>query len=369
MADSKHIVIDARIRRGPGMGRYVDRLLEHMQTLNSPHRFTILVEPDDPWRSRITNFVIVSAPYPQFSFNPLHELKFTWQLNKLKADLVHFPAPQHPLTFRGKMVITTHDLTMLNFVRPGTTPLPIFWLKKIAYRILIYVAHKKASRVITPTNYVADNIVKFFPFTKNKTVVTYEASEPLAPGEAVQPKNISQPFLLHVGSPFPHKNIHRLIEAFERLLVDNPKLKLVLVGKKEHYFEELEEWAKQRPSYPSIIFTGFIEDHELKWLYENAEAYVLPSLSEGFGLPGLEAMSHGTPLVSSNATCLPEVYGDAAVYFDPENLEEMIEAIQKVLDDKKLRESLIRAGHKQDQKYSWRKMAEQTLRVYDEALK
>jgi glycosyltransferase involved in cell wall biosynthesis len=366
--DSKHIVIDARIRRGPGMGRYIDRLLEHLQANHSPHRFTVLVQPDDPWRPRAANFTTVAAPYPQFSFNFIKGLRFAFQLNKLKPDLVHFAAPQHPLAYRGNMIITTHDLTMLHFVRAGKTPLPIFWLKRLGYRIILYVAHKKARRVIVPTKYVARHLGDYYPFAADKTIVTYEASDPLAPGDAVQPKGIKSPFLLHVGSPFPHKNIHRLIEAFEILLKDNPTLKLVLVGKKEFYFKELEDWASKRPSYKSVIFTGFVEDPELKWLYANAEAYVMPSLSEGFGLPGLEAMIHDCPLVSSNATCLPEVFGEAAVYFDPLSVPEMAKAIQSVLSDEKLRQKLIHAGHLQDQKYSWRKMAEQTLRIYDDAL-
>lgn len=173
---------------------------------------------------------------------------------------------------------------------------------------------------------------------------------------------------MHVGSPFPHKNIQRLIEAFELLQKDHPTLELVLAGKKEHYFTTLEEWARQRPSYNKIHFTGFIEDSELKWLYQNAEAYVLPSESEGFGLPGLEAMAHKCPLVSSNATCMPEVYGNAAHYFDPLSVEEMARATNEVLINAALRKTLIANGQAQIKQYSWQTMAEQTLEVYNNAL-
>lgn len=362
-----HIVIDARIRRS-STGRYTDRLLEHLQAAKSDHRFTILLQPDDPWRPRVDNFEVVACPFPQFSLNPLDELRFTYLLNSLKADLVHFTMTQQPLFYRGKIVTTTHDLSMLSFVRAGRTPKPIFWLKRLGYRLLFYVAHKKSQAVIVPTNFVAQDLSKNLPFTADKITVTYEASEPPMPDEASPPKGIKKPFIMHVGSPFPHKNIEHLIKSFELIRQQNPDLTLVLAGKKEYYFEELEKWAKKRSSYEAIHFTGFVEDSELKWLYENAEAYVLPSLSEGFGLPGLEAMAHGCPLVSSNATCMPEVYSEAAVYFDPYNIDDTVQAIQKVLGDKKLRKDLIAKGHEQVQKYSWQKMAQQTLRVYNNLL-
>lgn len=362
-----NIVIDARIRRS-STGRYTDRLLEHLQAAKSDHRFTILLQPDDPWRPRAENFEVVACPFPQFSINPLNELRFTYLLNSLKPDLVHFTMTQQPLFYRGKSITTTHDLTMLRFIRAGRTPKPIFWLKRLGYRLIFYVVHKKTNAVIVPTKFVSEDLSQHLPFTADKITVTYEASEPPVSDEASPPSGIQKPFIMHVGSPFPHKNIQHLIKAFEQVRQQNPDLTLVLAGKKEFYFEELEKWAKKRPSYESIHFTGFVEDSELKWLYENAEAYVLPSLSEGFGLPGLESMAHDCPLISSNATCMPEVYGDAAVYFDPLDINDMAQAIQKVIGDKKLRKDLIAKGHEQVQKYSWQKMAQQTLRVYNNLL-
>lgn len=367
MTDSKHIVIDARNRRS-STGRYTDRLIEHLQTSNSPHQYTVLIQSDDPWRPRAMNFEFQAADFPQFSFNPAHEFKFANQLRALKPDLVHFTMTQQPLTYRGNIITTTHDLTMLRFVRAGKTPLPFFWLKRIGYRIIFLVAHKKSKRIIVPTKFVKKDLISFYPFTANKIDVTYESSEPPLKDKGTPLKGISKPFIMHVGSPLPHKNLYHLIKAFEAIKANKPDLELVLAGKKEFYFTELEEWAKKRASYSSIHFTGFIDDSELKWLYENADAYVWPSLSEGFGLPGLEAMAHGCPLVSSNATCMPEVYGDAAHYFDPYDLPQTIEAIREVIDNPKLKKQLIAAGHKQLKKYSWSRMAEQTLASYDKAL-
>jgi glycosyltransferase involved in cell wall biosynthesis len=170
---------------------------------------------------------------------------------------------------------------------------------------------------------------------------------------------------MYVGTPFPHKNLENLIKAFAVLRANQPELELVLVGKKEFYYTQLEN---QYGKAPGLRFTGFVSDEELRWYYENARAYIFPSFSEGFGLPGLEAMVHGCPVVSSNATCLPEVYGDAAHYFNPEDVDDMAHKIDEVLTNKKLRDTLIKKGYAQVKKYSWQKMAEQTLAVYKKAL-
>ncbi len=365
--EPKHIVIDARIRRST-TGRYVDRLLEHLQTMHSDYRFTVLVSPDDTWQPFAKNFRRVDCKYPQFSLNPLHQIGFPRFLNKLKADIVHFPLNNQPVLYFGKTVVSTLDLTMLYFTRAGKTPLPIFWVKMAAFRFLFWYSNKKSVAVITISDYVKNALTKKYPFVGRKITRTYNASEPPLPVPAVKPHNINEPFIFYVGTAFPHKNLENLIKAFEILNTSQPELNLVLVGKKEQYYERLEKLAGSSPARSSITFTGFIPDEELKWLYEHAETYVFPSLSEGFGLPGLEAMVHGCPVVSSNATCLPEVYGDAAHYFDPNNIEDMAAKIKEVLDTPTLREELIKKGHLQTQKYSWHHMAEQTLEIYTQAL-
>jgi glycosyltransferase involved in cell wall biosynthesis len=172
---------------------------------------------------------------------------------------------------------------------------------------------------------------------------------------------------LYVGRPTPHKNLERLIEAYALLKEKQPDLHLVLAGKTDRLFKRHASTV-EKLGLSDVNFTGFISDGQLRWLYENCAAYVFPSLSEGFGLPGLEAMNHKAPVVSSNATCLPEVYGDAAHYFEPRDVEAMAKAINDVLTKPDLRKKLIAAGTKQVGKYSWKRMAEQTLAVYNSVL-
>ncbi|HSX45301.1 MAG TPA: glycosyltransferase family 1 protein [Candidatus Saccharimonadales bacterium] len=364
---SKHIVIDCRIRQS-STGRYADRLIEHLQTLDTTNHYTILVKSSDTWQPKAPNFAVEFCDYSQFSFSPLEQTGFTTQLGRLKPDLVHFTMNQQPIFYSGKAVTSTLDLTMLNYTRPGKTLLPIFWLKMLGYRFIFWLSNHRSQAIITLSNYTKDTLAKKYPFTKDKTYVTYCASEPPISLAAAEPYNIREPFILYVGSAFPHKNLERLIKAFEIIHTKNPTLNLVLAGPSEYYYAQLQKIAAKSPASKYILFTGFVSEVELKWLYEKAKAYVFPSLSEGFGLPGLEAMVHGCPVVSSNATCLPEIYRNAALYFDPKNVNDMAEKISSVLDNSALGNELAVNGSKVVKLYSWHKMAEETLAIYNKVL-
>lgn len=358
-----HIVIDARSRPA-STGRYVLFLMEHLQKLDNVNEYTILLRPDDDWRPTAENFKAIPCSSPQFSVSPLDQFQFAGLLYSLKPDVVHFAMTQQPLLYFGRIVTTTHDLTMFRYTRPGRHSHLFHFIRMRLYRFLFWWSHKKSKAIIVPTNYVAEDLAKLQPFTKKKITVTYESSEPPIKGKATPVEGVKKPFIFHTGSPFPHKNIERLIKAFELLHESNPKLQLVLSGKVEQYFEKLQKKIKKSPAADNIIVPGWTSFSELKWLYQNAEAYVLPSLSEGFGLPGMEAMAHGCPLVSSNATCLPEVYGDGAFFFNPTDIDDMAMKIERVITDKVFTKALVEREKEQIKKYSWERMAQQTLDVY-----
>lgn len=367
--ESKHIVIDARIRPS-STGRYADRLLEHLQKIDKVNKYTILLDPNDSWEPETKNFVTIVCPYKKFSFNPIDQISFARFLSDLKPDLVHFTmTPQEPVFYRGKRVTTTHDLTMLRYARAGKLPEILHQIRMIGYRALLWQSHKICKQIIVPTEFVREDIAQLHGFTDDKITVTLESSEPPIGAKAEKLGTVNKPFIFHVGSPFPHKNIGRLIDTFDKLKEEYPELQLVLAGKKEYYFNKLIDEKISKSRYKKdIIVTGFVSDSELKWLYENTACYVLPSLSEGFGLPGLEAMAHGAPVASSNATCLPEVYGDAVAYFDPEDAQSMTDAISRVLTDPKLANKLRTLGYERITCFSWEKMAKQTLEIYNKVL-
>ena len=362
---SKHIVIDGRIRRA-STGRPVDRFLHHLPALDSKNKYTVLLEPSDPITFGADNIQIVVCKYKRFSMNPLQQVGFAWQLYRLKPDLVYFTMTGlTPLLYFGKNVTFTHDLTMLRFARAGKLPEWLHRVRMVGYRLLFWKGNASANKIIVPTNFVKKDLIYYSAKLFSKVEVVYEAGDLPKAIKASPPNSKFQipnsKYIFHLGSPFPHKNINNLVLAFEKLKETKPDLKLVLSGKKEFYFEQLQKWLKDRKYSDDIIITGFVTDAELKWLYENAECYVLPALSEGFGLPGLEAMAYGCTLVSSSATCLPEVYGDAAEYFDPNNVDEIVTTVNNVMGSKDLKQKLIENGYAQLKKYSWEKMTKEIL--------
>lgn len=365
----KHIVIDARIRQA-STGRPVARLLEHLQEIESDYRYTFILDKKDEWRPNGKNFTAVTSRFSMFSFNPFNQLLYAWQIYRLKPDLTYFMmTPQSPAFFFGKQITFTHDLTMFKFVRAGKLPGWLHAMRMQGYRFLMWQAHRKAKHVITPTQFVSDDVSKKYLFVNRKISTILEASEPPLPGKAKEPEDAPDNFILYVGSAFPHKNLERLVSAFCLLREQNPDLKLLLVGKREYHSKQLEKWIKKNTNTDGVIFTGFVPDDELKWYYQNARAYVFPSLSEGFGLPGLEAMVHGCPVVSSNATCLPEVNGEAAEYFDPTDIQEMAATINKVIASEAVRKKLIDKGYENAKRFSWRKFASQHVDLFNSLLK
>lgn len=359
------IAIDAR-EYTTTTGRYMFRLLQYLDKTDSQHDYIILLKPGNMGLYEYKNprFRKVACPHKEFTFD--EQIGFKKQLERLKPDLVHFGMVQQPVWYRGKTVTTMHDLTTIRFRNPAKNQV-IMALKQQVYKWVNKRAARKAAAIITPTEFVKNDVVKFTGVHPDKVTVTYESADTITdqpePVEALTGKQ----FIMYVGRPMPHKNLWRLIQAFRLLQKDNPKLHLALAGKKDILYQQIEDRVRAE-GINNVIFTDFVSEGQLRWMYENCAAYVLPSLSEGFCLPGLEAMRHGAPVVSSNATCLPEVYGDAVHYFDPLDVPKMAAAIQDVLTNKDLRNNLILKGYDQVAKYSWQRMAEQTLAVYNQAL-
>ena len=365
----KTIVIDARIINST-TGRYVERLLRHLENIDQQHVYKILVPKKDLdyYRPRNPNFEVLEADFDNYSF--AEQTGFNALLKKLDADLVHFCMPQQPILYPGEHVTTVHDLTLLNSVA-GDKNWFVYKLKQAVGRFVFKRIGQTSSFIISPSHYTSDEYQKFSGVGREKLVVTHlGADPPSAKPEAYTPLD-GKDYLLYVGNQSDYKNIRRLMRAHQQLLKDYPDLQLVLVGKLSGKngttLRINQQWARSQ-EFENILFTDFVSDEQLAWLYQHAAAYVFPSLMEGFGLPGLEAMLNGAPVVSSNATCLPEVYGDAAHYFDPTSVEDMAAKIREVLNDQALRKSLIQKGSEQVKKYSWETTARQTLDVYRRAL-
>lgn len=360
-----HIVIDAR-ESGTTTGRYIDKLIEYLHKIGPGHKITVITRKKriEPLEKLAPKFTIRRTKVKEFTF--AEQTTLMRQIQDLKPDLVFFPAAQQPILYRGKTVTTIQDLTTARFRNPAKNWL-VFTFKRWVYRWLCRRVGHKATRLITPTEFVKDDFAKFAKVNSRKITVTHEAADKITekpePIEDLEGKQ----FIMYIGRPTPHKNLGRLIDAFESLRQKHPELRLVLAGKKDSLYRQHEREVTRR-GIKNVIFTDFVSEGQLRWLYENTAAYVFPSLSEGFGLPPLEAMQHGAPVVASNATCIPEVCQDAALYFDPLDVRDMADKISQMITDQKLRRKHIERGRKIVGSYSWERMARQTLEVFNAAL-
>ena len=365
------IAIDGRWVKQTGIGRYVEETTRGISRLDKENKYSFLLRDKNSYTLAAKNFKFITADYRQFTAG--EQFGLLKIINAIKPDLVHFPNFAFPILYRGRFVITIHDLTLFHFktINSSKNPRVVYEIKHLAMRLTFWLGIRRAQTILVPTEYVKQAILQKYKVKSSKIVVTHEAAEPALKQSRVDlaKLNITKPYILYVGNVYPHKNIERLILSVGKLTQElSEDVQLVMVGKRDVFSSRVEQEVESAKLQDRIIFTGFVSDEELAGLYCSAELFVFPSLSEGFGLPGLEAMTYGLPVASSNATCLPEVYGDAAEYFDPTSIDNMAEVIAKLLKDKKRRTELTKKGYEQVKKFSWEDTARKTLEVYKKAL-
>lgn len=338
------IGIDARFfgPKDKGFGRYTENLVKEMEKIsNNEMDFFIFLRKDsfDEYSPQNKKFQKILADYKWYGFK--EQILFPLQLKKYKLDLMHFTHFNVPILYRKRFVVTIHDLTLRYFpTRKRSLQSFVFYpIKQLAYKIVFKHAIKNSEKVIAISNYTKQDILKYYNVDSNKIQVICEG----VTGETGCQSQHSNPYILYVGNDYPHKNLERLKLACEKIRQDGLEYSLILI-------------------------TGFVSEQELDDLYKNASLFVFPSLCEGFGLPPLEAMKRGVPVASSNATCLPEILGDAAIYFDPLNVDDIAEKIKKTFIDRELRERLIKEGFEQVKKYSWPQMARETIEIYKQSI-
>jgi len=371
------IVIDARMYglEHAGIGRYILNLINQIEKVDKKNNYFILLRKEYYQQLKFKNkrFHKVLADFPHYSFK--EQFLLPGILRKLKPDLVHFPHFNVPIFWQGKYLVTIHDLIKHESrgMKTTTKLAPLYWPKYWVYQLIVFLAIKRAKKIITPSQYWKKELVKRYKIKPDKIVVTYEGAGEFAKkkatisGEkAIKKYGITKPFVIYTGSLYPHKNVFRLVQAVQLINEkDKNNLSLVIASARNVFMERFKKEVEKTKGLNMVILAGFVPDEELISLYQEAEAFVTPSLLEGFGLPGLEAMTIGLPVISANASCLPEIYGQAAVYFNPLEVKDMAEKIEKVVKNKKLKQELIKKGYQQVEKYSWEKMARETLRVYE----
>jgi len=369
------IGIDARMygKAQSGIGNYIQQITEQIFKLDKNNDYYIFLLPKiyDQYEPPHDKVHKIKVDSPWYSYS--EQTKFLQILLKYKLDLMHFPHFNAPIFYNRPRIHTIHDITPKFF--PGHKQKSAW--RKFAYNLTLKIGLKKSKKIITISQATKNDIIKYFKINPGKIKVIYLGTEDhfhTKPNydkiKAIKAKyKISKPFVFFISVWRNHKNFEGLIKAFEILKSQyNQDLQLILGGQEDPNYPKIKEQIKKSPYKEDIITPGFISDQDLPAFYQAAEIFVIPSFYEGFGLIGLEAMACGTPVISSQVTALPEIMGEAALYFDPHDQEQIAKTMKKVLTDQQLKESLINKGFSQVKKYSWQKCAQQILTVYQNTL-
>ncbi len=364
------IGIDCRMARtGEGIARYVEELVKHLAMLDTENEYFLICSKQFP----ISNFQfpnnfkfqITKSGYYSFA----EQTRLIWELKKLKLDLAHFPNFNVPVFYPGRFVITIHDLIHHQF--PGKKKSR--WFHRLAYRAVIKSAVKRADRIIAVSEATKNDILKTFNIHKSKIGIIYEGVDSkffqkVQDAEIRQVKqkySITKPYLLFVGVWRQYKNLPRLARAFDILKERHRHdIELVLAGKIDPFHPEIKEEVFSIRNNKDIKALGYVPDEDLAALYHGAGLFVLPSLTEGFGLIGVEAQAAGVPVAASNIPVLREVLGEGAIYFAPQSPEDIAKKASYILTDHNYSSNLIEKALLNARNYDWSKTARQTLELY-----
>ena len=362
-----------------GVGVYADNLVTNLiPLLRADDALILVIQSDETAIRRATegfrSVRLVAIPASVFrnrailmAFEQFILPIVTWMK---KADVLHSLHYTHPLLALAPRVVTIHDLTFLLFPEMHTRG------RRWIMPFFIRRAMKHAEAVIFVSKATQNDAERLLPAGSNLRSVVPLGETPCPPiplGDhssdgVLSDMGVGRPYLLFVGTLEPRKNIVRIVQAFERIAKDHPALTLVLAGKLGWHTEEIVAAITNSPVHSRIHHLGFVSEIEKSALLSNCEMLVYPSLYEGFGLPVLEAMAAGVPVITSNLSSLPEVAGDAAVLVDPNSTDAIAAAMKQILEHQSLANRLRDAGPPQAMSFTWGRMAASTKTIYEAAI-
>lgn len=362
------IGIDCRLWNETGVGRYTRNLVTELAKIDKKNSYILFFRNEE--------FNTVTLPGKNFE---KHKASMRWHtikeqvylpflLQKFKLDLVHFPYFSVPTQYRGKFIVTIHDLILDHFDTGEASTLPwiVYKAKRLAYKYIISQTAAKAARIIAVSEATKQEIVDHLPISKDKISVVYEGVDTSVHAGVSEKPLVKSPYYLYVGNAYPHKNLVRLLEAYGLFLQKvGVEIPLIFVGKEDYFYKQLQVTAQSMFVDQTIQFLRNVDDKQLASLYKNANALVVPSLMEGFGLPILEAMVNDCNVLASDIPAFREIGKDAIMYFNPESPESIAKALEKNLAlDKTTREKYSKAGIARSKLFSFEKMAKETLALY-----
>jgi glycosyltransferase involved in cell wall biosynthesis len=365
------IAIDARKLHDFGIGTYIRNLLRYLARIDQDTEYVLLCSRADlnVVGQLGPNFRVVIESSPNYSFR--EQLHVPYLLLRERPDVFHATHYVLPPAVPCRCVVTIHDCIHLWF--------PQYLPSRAAYayaKTAMWSAAKRSDRILTVSESSKRDILHFFNVSPEKIVVIYNAIDErfgVPPNEEDMARmrvryQLDHGFVLYAGNIKPHKNLVRLIEAFDGVRKEGfDEVKLLIIGDEISKLPALRHAVHRHKLHKHVRFLGFVPDETLAILYRLAEVFVFPSLYEGFGLPPLEAMASGTPVVTSNLSSLPEVVGDAAILVDPYDADSIKDGITRVLRDRLLREQLRQRGLARARDFSWERSVARTREIYQEA--
>lgn len=374
------ILIDARMYglENAGIGRYIINLIDNLKKIDKENSYIFLLrkkyfdELNFP-----KNWKKIMADFDHYTFE--EQLRLPGLIKKEKPDLVHFPHMNIPFFSGVRFVVTIHDMTMHHQKTNATTlPLYKYLFKRIPYKLTFRKAVTKSVKIITPSEVVKAEIIDYFKVDPEKVVVIYEGYDGkyLERAGAKELETLSKykivntNYFFYVGNAYPHKNLENAVLAVVDLNKNKAtSIKFVIAGSRDFFMGRLQRAVDKLRADDYVELLGFVSDDNLKVLYKNSLGFVYPSLSEGFGLQGLEAIASGTILLASNIPVFKEIFSSHAFYFNPLDVSSISGTMQSVIkmnpEDKFRYISSAQAFIK---KYSWQKMARETLDVYNQVV-
>lgn len=352
------LTIDIRKLRDSGVGTCLINVLPKVFDNLPSTRVSLIGNADDPlvaaWGA-LPNTTLID--YHRRPYSPLEQLELLQVIPK-ETTLLWTPFINIPLLYRGKMLVTFYDMIFLAV--PGYLNAP----QRLYARILFQGIRRKAAHVLTISEFSKKEYMRLVaPESKNVTVTLLAAApkwfEQAKASDALEP----EPYFLFVGNVKPHKNLSRLLDAFQQIK-DRVPHHLVIIGRKDGFIVGDANLLDVRSDLAGRVrFTGYLGDESLRTYFARATALVFPSLYEGFGLPPLEAMACGCPVIASNTTSIPEACGDAALYCDPLSVDDISAKMLQMANNEPLRQELIAKGQRQAQRFSWDDCAAKTVAV------
>lgn len=371
------IAFDIRRLEDYGVGTYIRNLVLHFASLDHDISFSLIARPGQPEElgGLPPDFDFLIDPTSGGSF--WNNLVLPRLLDGSRVELLHTPHYHSPRFLRCHSVITVHDCVHVLFPNVAGSQAEFRRARMRTRRSV-----KRCSRIIAVSEATCRDLMRLFQVPRGKIKVIHNAIDERITTRTREEEEkkileryqVHSPFLLYAGNVRPHKNLARVIEAFAVLkseLQENPAwwdLKLLIIGDELSKHQLLRRAAIRGGVQNDVRFLGFVSYETLRIFYRTAHIFVFPSLYEGFGLPPLEAMANGTPVLTSNVSSLPEVLGDAALLVNPENVFDISKGLKHLLLDSSLRRDLSERGYRQAKKYSWRKSAETTLKIYQKVL-